>query len=264
MTEPTFRIAMGVEYDGAAFCGWQYQEGVRTVQDVVEKAVSIVADHSIRVSCAGRTDTGVHALNQVIHFDTPVSREPKSWVFGSNANLPNDVAVLWARPVSSEFHARFSAVRRRYRFVIFNRQVRPTFLSTRVCWDYRPLDIVKMQQASRCLLGEHDFNSYRAQACQGKSPVRTIHALEISRQQDIILIDVEANGFLHHMIRNIAGVLMTIGAGEKPVDWAQEVLEARDRKAGGVTAAPYGLYFVDVKYPEIFDLPRLSDSRMVW
>jgi len=258
------RIALGVEYDGSGFCGWQFQEGVRTVQDCVEQGISNVADHPVRVVCAGRTDTGVHALCQVIHFDTEVERTDRSWVFGVTANIPADVTILWAKHVNDEFHARFSAVRRRYRYVILNRAVRPTFLSARVCWDYRPLDVDRMKQAAAHLRGEHNFDSYRARACQAKSPVKTIYTLDIQRQDDLIIIDVEANAFLHHMIRNIAGVLMAIGAGEKPVDWAQEVLEARDRTAGGVTASPNGLYFTDVTYPEIFDLPHRSETRMVW
>jgi tRNA pseudouridine38-40 synthase len=258
------RIALGVEYDGSGFCGWQFQEGVRTVQDCVEQAISKVSTHPVRVFCAGRTDTGVHALCQVIHFDTGVERPDRSWVLGTNTNLPADVTILWAKHVDDEFHARFSAIRRRYRYVIFNRSVRPTFLSTRVCWDYRPLDVDRMKQAAVHLLGEHDFDSYRARACQAKSPVKTIYALDIQRQDDLVIIDVEANAFLHHMIRNFAGVLMAIGAGEKPVDWSKEVLDAHDRTAGGVTASPNGLYFTEVIYPETFDLPRLSETRMVW
>ena len=260
----TKRIAMGVEYDGSAFYGWQMQDSVRTVQQCVETAIAKVADHPVRIHCAGRTDTGVHALNQVIHFETDTLREANSWVRGTNANLPKDVAIVWVRTVSDEFHARFSAVRRRYRYVIFNRSIRPTFLYNRVSWDYRPLDIKKMQQAAAVLVGEHNFNSFRAQACQAKSPVRTIYELNIKRKDDMILIDLEANGFLHHMVRNIAGVLMTIGAGEMSIEWAQQVLDAQDRTAGGKTAPPYGLYFVDVIYPEIFDLPTCSATQLVW
>ncbi|NOX43458.1 MAG: tRNA pseudouridine(38-40) synthase TruA [Gammaproteobacteria bacterium] len=258
------RIALGVEYDGASFYGWQHQDGVRTVQDCVEQAISNVADHPVKVTCAGRTDTGVHALNQVIHFDSEVIREDRSWVYGTNANLPQDVAIVWARQVDDEFNARFSAIRRRYRYVIFNRQIRPTFLAKRVCWDYRALDIQLMRQAAEYLTGEHNFNSYRAQACQANNPIRTLYGLNIQKIDDLVIIDVEANAFLQHMIRNIAGVLMTIGAGEKRPVWAKDVLDARDRTAGGVTASPNGLYFIDVKYPETFDLPRLSETRMVW
>lgn len=259
------RIAAGIEYDGSRFCGWQLQEeGVRTVQGVVESALSKVADHEVRVNCAGRTDTGVHATGQVIHFETDAERDERAWVFGANANLPKDVVLLWARPVSNEFHARFSAVRRSYRYVIFTREVRPTFLAGRVSWHHRELNIERMQQAGKLLLGEHDFSSYRAVACQAKSPVRTLYRLEVSSQAPYIFIDVEANGFLHHMVRNIAGVLMAIGEGEKPVEWSREVLEARDRTLGGVTAHPFGLYLTSVGYPEEFGIPQLPPLSPVW
>ncbi len=259
------RIAVGVEYDGSRFCGWQLQEdGVRTVQGVVESALSKVANHEVRVICAGRTDTGVHATEQVIHFDSDAARDERAWVFGANANLPKDVVLLWAKPVSEQFHARFSAIRRSYRYVIFTREVRPTFLAGRVTWHHHALDIERMQQAGNLLLGEHDFSSYRAIACQAKSPVRTLHRLEVSRQGPFIFIDVEANAFLHHMVRNIAGVLMTIGAGERPVEWSREVLEARDRTMGGVTAHPSGLYLTSVGYPEEFAIPQLPPLSPVW
>ena len=259
------RIAVGVEYDGSRFCGWQLQEdGVRTVQGAVESALGKVANHEVRVICAGRTDTGVHATEQVIHFDSDAARDERAWVFGANANLPKDVVLLWAKPVSDEFHARFSAIRRSYRYVIFTREVRPTFLAGRVTWHHHDLDIERMQQAGNLLLGEHDFSSYRAIACQAKSPVRTLHRLEVSRQGPFIFIDVEANAFLHHMVRNIAGVLMSIGAGEKPVEWSREVLEARDRTLGGVTAHPSGLYLTAVGYPEEFGIPQLPPLSPVW
>jgi tRNA pseudouridine38-40 synthase len=259
------RIAAGIEYDGSNFCGWQLQkDAVRTVQGEVEAALSKVAAEPIRVHCAGRTDTGVHATEQVIHFDTDAVRDERAWVFGANANLPKDVVLLWARPVSDEFHARFSAVRRAYRYVIFTREVRPTFLAGRVTWHYRDLDIERMQQAGNHLLGEHDFSSYRAVACQAKSPVRTVHSLKVSRSGPYIFIDIEANAFLHHMVRNIAGVLMAIGEGEQPVEWSQEVLEARDRTLGGVTAHPFGLYLTRVGYPDHFGIPQLPPVSPVW
>ena len=258
------RIAMGVEYNGERFCGWQVQDSQPSVQAAVEKAIGQVADHSVRVFCAGRTDTGVHGVGQVIHFDTPAQRQPHSWVFGANANLPKDVAVLWAKAVSDDFHARYSAERRIYRYVILNRRVRPAVLNTRVSWDYRPLDIERMREAAGHLIGEHDFSSYRAVACQAKSPVRHLHRINLERYGEVIALDMEANGFLHHMVRNIAGVLMSIGAGEASTDWSREVLEERDRTRGGITAPPDGLYFMGVRYPAAFEIPELLSPGLVW
>ena len=259
------RIAFGIEYDGSRYCGWQMQKhNVPTVQGAVEKALSKVADSAIRVHCAGRTDTGVHATGQVIHIDTEVAREERAWVFGGNANLPKDIAILWMKPVPEDFHARFSAVQRSYRYVIFTRAVRPTFLQKRVTWACRPLDEELMSEGARHLLGEHDFSSYRAVACQAKSPVRTLYRLDVSRQGRFIFLDIEANGFLHHMVRNIAGVLMAVGSGKKAPDWPKRVLEAQDRTVGGVTAPPHGLYLSGVRYPERFGLPPLSQDSVVW
>ncbi|WP_455203170.1 tRNA pseudouridine(38-40) synthase TruA [Kaarinaea lacus] len=258
------RLALGIEYDGSGFNGWQIQDNGIGIQHHVEQALCKVADHPVRVICAGRTDTGVHALNQVVHFDSDAERSQRSWVFGCNANLPKSVAVVWAKSVPEAFHARFSALRRRYRYVIFNRHVRPTFLAHRVTWEFRPLDVERMAEAACNLLGEHDFSAYRASECQAKSPVRTIYSLEVRRNDDLVFIDVEANAFLHHMVRNIAGVLMAIGAGEKSPDWSQQVLESRDRAIGGVTAPPFGLYLVDVEYGPEFDLPRVSHTQMIW
>lgn len=257
------RIALGVEYGGSRFCGWQTQQGdVRTVQGCVEHALSRVAAHPVRVVCAGRTDSGVHAIGQVVHFDSTAERSVRSWVFGANANLPEDVTVLWARPVSEDFHARFSATRRMYRYVIFNRPQRPSWQAGRVSWDYRPLDAARMQQGASYLLGEHDFSSFRAYACQAKSPRRTVYRLDVRRYGRLLVIEVEANAFLHHMVRNLAGVLMAIGAGEQEPSWAGEVLAHRDRRLSGVTAPPDGLYLCRVCYPQEFDLPGAdSDAR---
>lgn len=259
------RIAMAVEYDGSGYSGWQLQkETSNTIQGVVETAISKVADQPIRIHVAGRTDAGVHATGQIIHFDTQAERTERSWVFGANANLPNDVVMLWARPVSEAFHARFSAVRRSYRFVIFNRTVRPTFLAGRVTWTHKQIDIVPMIEASKCLLGEHDFSSFRAVGCQANSPVRTITRLEISQTGPYTYIDIEANAFLYHMVRNIAGVLMEIGAGEAVPEWCSEVLKLRDRTQGGVTAPAAGLYLVGVEYPEEFGLKKYEPNLSVW
>ncbi|HEA25546.1 MAG TPA: tRNA pseudouridine(38-40) synthase TruA [Ectothiorhodospiraceae bacterium] len=259
------RIAMAVEYDGSRYSGWQLQkETSKTIQAVVEAAISKVANEPIRIHVAGRTDTGVHATGQIIHFDTQAERIERSWVFGSNANLPEDVVVLWAQPVSDEFHARFSAVRRSYRFVIYSRNVRPTFLANRVTWTHKHLDIVPMIEASKYLLGEHDFSSFRAVGCQANSPVRTITRLDISQTGPYIYIDIEANAFLYHMVRNLAGVLMTIGAGEAKPEWCREVLNFRDRTQGGVTAPAAGLYLVGVEYPQEFGLTQSYPSLSVW
>jgi tRNA pseudouridine38-40 synthase len=249
------RIALGVEYDGGDFCGWQLQDGVRTVQGCVEQALAKVADHDLRVICAGRTDTGVHGLGQVIHFDSEASRSTRSWVLGGNANLPRDVSLLWAKVVDEEFHARFSAQSRRYRYVILNRWVRPGLQRGRVTWVHAPLDVEAMRMATQYLIGEHDFSSYRALACQAKSPVRQIYSLQVESAGEYIYLNVHANAFLHHMVRNIAGVLIAIGKGEQPPEWAREVLERRDRTQGGITAPPDGLYFVHVEYAEHFMLP---------
>lgn len=258
------RIALGIEYDGTHYVGWQIQDNGPSVQAEVEAALCKVANHQVRVICAGRTDTGVHALGQVVHFETDSIRSERSWVFGANSNLPKDVVVTWARKVDDEFHARFSARKRRYRYVILNRPVRPTFLAYRVAWEYRPLDEKRMDQAAQFLVGRHDFNAYRASQCQAKSPIRDVDFIEVNRQHDVLTIDIQANAFLHHMVRNIAGVLMAIGAGEQPVDWTQQILQSRDRAVGGVTAPPHGLYLVDVDYRPDYDLPRLLDTYMIW
>lgn len=255
------RVALGVEYDGSRFHGWQAQQpGVRTVQSELERALSRVADHPVSVVCAGRTDTGVHGLSQVVHFETQASRRPHNWILGANVNLPDDVNVLWAREVDEQFHARFSATGRSYRYVILNRPTRSALLAGRATWVHRPLDAERMHQAAQVLRGTHDFSSYRALGCQAKSPVRTVNQISVRRSGDLVVLQVSANAFLHHMIRNIAGVLLAIGQGDQEITWAQEVLEYRDRTLGGVTAPPDGLYFERVEYPEQFGIP-MPDYR---
>ena len=245
------RIALGVEYNGSGFHGWQMQQqGIRSVQHEVERAIAQVADHPVRVHCAGRTDTGVHAREQVIHFDTRAQRPLRAWTQGVNVNLPDDVSVLWAAQVPAEFHARFSAERRRYRYRILNRPLRSALQHGRVTWIHQPLDAEVMHAAAQALAGTHDFSSYRALGCQAKSPVRTLHHISVQRCGEILELDIEANAFLHHMVRNIAGVLIAIGKGDADSRWAKEVLELRDRSLGGVTAPPGGLYFEKVYYPE--------------
>ena len=251
------RIALGVEYKGTRYAGWQRQStGVITVQQTLEKALARVAASPIDVQCAGRTDAGVHACGQVVHFDTQAVRPLKAWVMGANAELPHDISVTWAKVMPAHFHARFKAKARRYRYVIYNDSIRPAHMGQELTWNHRPLDVDRMAQAAQALVGEHDFSAFRASQCQAKSPIKRMHHLRVTRHGKMIVIDVRANAFLHHMVRNLAGVLMTIGAGERPVGWAKEVLESRERKAGGVTAHPYGLYLVRVEYPEEFEVPE--------
>ncbi len=249
------RFAAGVEYDGSGFSGWQRQAGARTVQDCLEAALSRVADHPVRVVTAGRTDAGVHACAQVVHFDSPRDRGERGWMRGATSNLPEDVAVLWVRRVPEDFHARFSALERCYRYLILNRPVRPTYLARRVTWIYRPLALGPMREAAAHLVGRHDFSAYRAQGCQARTPVRELRRLEVWRRGDLVGIEACANAFLHHMVRNIAGVLIAVGAGERPPVWSREVLEGRQRALGGVTAPPDGLYLAAVRYPECYRLP---------
>lgn len=251
------RIALCVEYDGSRYHGWQTQQpGVATVQEHLERALSRVANQPVRVICAGRTDTGVHATGQVVHFDTTAERDNKAWVMGGNSNLPDDIAVRWARPVEDSFHARFSAFSRRYRYIIYNHPVRPALFRHQVTWNFRPLDVALMRAALPALRGEHDFTSYRCVHCQAKSPVKNLHHLELFECGKLLVLEAEANAFLMHMVRNIAGVLMSIGSGKRAPEWAGEVLAARDRRQGGVTAPPFGLYLVAIGYPSGFGLPR--------
>ena len=250
------RVALAFEYDGRGFHGWQYQKsGVRSVQGELTQAVSKVADHPVELVCAGRTDAGVHASYQIAHFETPSVRNPRSWVMGINTSLPQDVAVHWAGNGVDDFHARFSATYRRYRYVIYNHAVRPGILHGQVSWTFRPLDAALMHQAAQFLCGEHDFSSFRAAGCQSRSPTRFLEAIEVTRKGNFVVIDVQANAFLHHMVRNIAGALMSVGAGKQRPAWIREILEARDRTVAGVTAPPHGLYLVDVGYPEGFSIP---------
>jgi tRNA pseudouridine38-40 synthase len=248
------KIALGVEYDGSAFHGWQFQGDVRSVQESLELALSKVADHPVTVHCAGRTDTGVHATGQVVHFETVSSRSVRSWVLGTNSNLPDDVSITWAREMSDAFHARFSALGRHYRYQIINRRFRSALWRHRAVWVHHPLDASSMHRAAQHLVGTHDFSSYRALGCQAKHPVRTIHSLRVRREDEMVIIDVHANAFLHHMVRNIAGVLIAIGKGAQTEYWAGEILALRDRTLGGVTAPPQGLCLSRVDYPVEFGL----------
>ena len=250
------RIALGIEYDGTAYNGWQRQRTGDGVQAHVEKALSKVADEAIEVTCAGRTDAGVHATGQVVHFDTHSERSERGWLLGANTNMPDDIAVIWAQPVSEEFHARFSALTRSYRYVILNCLVRSALNRHRAWWVYQDLDAERMHEAAQSILGAHDFSAFRAAGCQASTPNREIHSISVARDSDKIYIDVTANAFLQHMVRNIAGTLVAIGNGDEAVDSMARILQSRDRKQGGVAAPPHGLTLVNVQYPDEFQLPK--------
>ena len=256
------RVALGITYNGTAYEGWQSQLSGNTVQDKLELALARFSTQTIRVNCAGRTDAGVHGLMQVVHFDSVLEREPASWVRGTNAFLPQDIAVQWARVVPDEFHSRGCAIARRYAYVVLESPVRPSVEVGRVGWVYRPLDGEKMRQASKHLLGEHDFSSFRAAHCQAKSPVKTIHRLDIAQRPGSSYwhFEFEANAFLHHMIRNLMGCLVAVGQGLKPSEWMVEVLAARRRDAAAPTFSPDGLYFLGPVYEKKYGLPTGTAS----
>ncbi len=246
------KLALGVEYLGTNFHGWQLQKsGIRTVQQVVEEALSNIADKPIRVFCSGRTDAGVHAVEQVIHFETDVDRENKAWLFGGNVNLPHDVNFKWVKQVDDDFHARFNAHARQYHYKIHNTPVRSALVGAYSLWEPRKLNVVAMNTAAEYLIGEHDFSSFRGSLCQAKSPIKTIEFINLTQTNNEILLDVKANAFLHHMVRNIVGTLLKVGRGEKSIKWVKEVLEAKDRKRAGATAEPHGLYFIKAFYDSL-------------
>ncbi len=249
------RVAIGVEYDGSAYSGWQMQQHAPSVQAELERALSRVADHPLRLTAAGRTDAGVHALMQVAHFDTTSARPGQAWVLGGSAECAPDLSVLWARPVPDDFHARFSALSRSYVYRIVNRRVRPAIDRGYACWLRRPLDAGAMHVAAQSLLGEHDFSALRAASCQSPTPVRRVLGVAVRRDADRVEIRITANAFLHHMVRNVAGALVAVGVGDRPVGWVAELLASRDRTQGGVTAPPQGLYFAGVAYEAGWGLP---------
>lgn len=266
-----YRWAAGVEYQGTAYHGYQTQNSTpETVQRYLQEAIGYVADHPVRVHCAGRTDARVHATAQVIHFDTACQRQPYGWMLGANTRLPDDISLQWVRAVPPTFHARFMARARRYRYVIYNHPVPSAVLRHTATWEKRPLDEQRMRRAAQLFVGRHDFSAFRASECQARSPVRTLSHFRVERLGKLIILDVRADAFLHHMVRNLAGVLLAIGRGEAPVEWAAEVLATRDRQNGGVTARPDGLYLVAAEYDAVFQLPApalgpaflpLSDQR---
>lgn len=258
------RIAIGVEYNGGGFQGWQRQNNTPTVQGCLESALAQVADHPVSLITAGRTDAGVHATCQVAHFDSDSERSEYAWKRGSNSKLPSQVSILWSVRVGDDFHARYSARSRTYRYVLLNRKVRPAVWAGLTGWDYRPLALPPMREAAAVLVGNHDFSAFRAAGCQAKSPLRTVNRIDISQHDEWFCFDISADGFLQHMVRNIVGVLSAIGAGERPPLWAQQVLASRDRRAGGVTAVPDGLYLSAIEYPPHYQLPGPQPPVRFW
>jgi tRNA pseudouridine38-40 synthase len=249
------RVALGIEYDGCGFAGWQAQAHGNTVQDALEAALAAVAGEAVRVVCAGRTDAGVHALGQVVHFDTAVERPDSAWVRGVNSHLPAAVAVRWSRVVADDFHARFSAISRSYSYLLLNRPVRPAVHHGRIGWFHHPLDVEAMRAGASLLLGEHDFSAFRAAECQAKSPVKQLHRADVTRQGETVRFDFRANAFLHHMVRNIVGALIYVGKGKHSPEWIGELLQGRDRTRAAPTFDSAGLYFAGVEYPPQFGLP---------
>ena len=257
------RIALGLEYDGSTFCGWQSQPSGCGVQDYLENALEQIAGHSVRVVTAGRTDTGVHALEQVVHFDTEVSRPDSAWIRGVNAFLPSSVAIQWAKPVADDFHARFGAVERAYRYVLLNQAVRPGLMQGKVGWYHLPLDVEAMRLAASMLLGEHDFSAFRAAECQAKSPVKHMRAIEIVQQGNFIIFELRANAFLHHMVRNIVGSLIYVGNGKNDPDWMHSLLKCADRTQAAPTFSPSGLYLAKISYDAKWALPECAKSPLL-
>ncbi len=258
MKPKNMRIALGIEYDGASHCGWQSQLTRCSVQDKLQAALSDIACETIMLHCAGRTDTGVHALAQVAHFDSSAQRPDTAWVRGVNALLPPSIAVQWAQPVSDEFHARFSAVSRTYRYVLLNHAVRPALWSGRAGWYHAPLNVQAMQSAAKFLVGEHDFSAFRAAECQAKNPIKSMYYIDIAKRGECIILTFHANAFLHHMIRNIVGSLVYIGAGKQPVDWLHTLLQQKNRAYAAPTFAPDGLYLAAIEYESKWNLPAFN------
>lgn len=259
-----YKLVLGIEYDGSSYCGWQRQSHSPSVQAEVEQALSFVANEVVELVCAGRTDTAVHACEQIAHFETTVERSDRSWILGANCRLPKDIRILWVHPATPSFHARFSAIARSYRYIIQNSAVPSAIFHDKVCWDYRLLDDSLMHEAAQQLVGEHDFSAFRASGCQAKSPVRTIEYLNIQRSGELIYVDIKANAFLHHMVRNIAGSLMSIGAREHDVNWLLQVLKSKDRRQAAKTAAAAGLYFVQAFYPDEYKLQQTERRPLLF
>jgi len=257
------RYAIGIEYDGARFCGWQRQHHSPSVQHGVEKALAAVANHPVTVICAGRTDTGVHARGQVAHFDSPSERSERQWVLGVNSNLPDAVRILWIRQVDDSFHARFGAYSRSYRYSIMNRWVRPAIGVDYYGWCREALDETRMHRAAQLLHGRHDFSAFRSTGCSAQHAIREVTAIGVHREGNVVKIDISANAFLYHMVRNIVGSLIPVGTGEKTVEWFREIFHGGDRTRAGVTAEPQGLCFMNVRYDPRYNLPESGDSSVI-
>jgi len=258
------RLALGIEYDGSGYVGWQRQKSGTGVQQRVEEAIGRVADESVEAVCAGRTDAGVHAAGQVVHFDTAAERSLRGWLLGVNSNLPDDINATWAHAVDDAFHARYSAESRTYCYLVLNRLVRSSLYRRRAWWVHEPLDAAAMQEGGNCLLGEHDFSAFRAAGCQASTAIRDLTRLSVERRGHWLTITVTANAFLQHMVRNIAGTLVSIGRGDRPPGWARDVLQSRDRTAAGMAAPARGLTLIGVQYPDRYGLPVASPSFYVY
>jgi len=253
------RLALGIEYKGTAFGGWQRQASpAYTAQAALEQALTKIADHPITVTCAGRTDRGVHALGQVVHFDTEVKRVDQAWTLGVNSELPNDLRVTWLQTMPSDFHARYSATARCYHYIVYNQRLRPGLWCDYLTWHRVPLALAPMQEAAHYLVGAHDFSSFRAAECQALTAQRTIEYIIIKQQGPFFIFEIKANAFLHHMVRNIVGSLMVVGEDKQPASWLETVLKAHDRSQAGPTAAANGLYLTAVDYPEHFQVPKIT------
>jgi tRNA pseudouridine38-40 synthase len=257
-------IALGIEYSGSQYCGWQKQSHSPSVQENLEIALSQIANHPVEVFCAGRTDTGVHATGQVVNFQVTSQRLLKAWYLGANTKLPRDISIVWAKQVPDNFHARHSAFARRYRYIIQNTTYQPATMTGKVSWYKRPLNQVAMHQAAQALLGEQNFSSFQASSCQSPTPNRFMQQISVSRWHDFLVIDITANAFLHHMVRNIVGCLLEVGTEKQSIDFAAQVLAKKDRTQAPMTAKPDGLYLVDVSYPEEFEIPKMPLGPLVF
>lgn len=258
------KYAIGIEYSGANYCGWQQQKHCVSIQQQLQEAIGFVANHPVQLICAGRTDAGVHAMEQVAHFESDSKRDRRAWILGSNCRLPRDIRLKWIVPVDAEFHARYSAIARSYRYIILNSEVPSAIFHDRCHWDFHQLDHHQMHDCAQVLLGEHDFSSFRAAGCQANSASRNVHSVDVFRQGKLIYIDIKANAFLYHMVRNIVGSLVIVGRGEKPTDWFAQLLAAKNRNLAGVTASAAGLYLSRAYYPELFKLPCSAQKPVLF